>query len=613
MNQLFSWHNRNLTLSIVFLCFAILLVRVIYLNQSYLTWDVFGYYLYLPAKFIYHDPYLQNQEWLNNLMAQYQPSGTLYQVIPLENGNAVIKYSVGLAILFSPFFFAGHLIANILQFPTDGLSAPYQYAILTGGVLTAFTGIFMAAKVLRNFFSPSVTSIALFLIVLGTNYLQLTSVDGTLLTHNYLFLLYSVLIYHTIRWHQKPNPINALMAGLTCGLITIVRPSEMVSVVIPLLYGTTTHRLTLHKLSLIKNNPWQVRLFIIAGLTAVIPQLVYWKLTTGQLFFYSYRNPGEGFEFGHPYILDFLFSFRKGWLLYTPLMWLVIIGFIPLFKRNKTLFLGLLVFSTLHIWIAASWTCWWYAGGSFSSRSMVAIYPLLAIPLGYLVEHILQSRTRIKATGFAIAFILVCLNLFQSWQFRSGILDHERMTKAFYKAIWLKTSIPQGAEKLLLVNRSDNGIELFRNEADYQSKIIYNQNFGAESHPDQSTHAAFYLTQATPYSPGPDITYSDITKTDHAWIRVEADLTFPENYSGAPPVLVTTFHHQGEAYKYSVKKIVPDSASNSRKTISLKHDYLTPEVRSSNDNFKTYVWFQSGDSVQLNRLKVTIFEKKNLN
>jgi len=61
-----------------------------------LTWDVFGYYLYLPSYFIHHDIALQQQEWLTHLLDKYEPTSTLYQAIQIENGNWVMKYSMGM-------------------------------------------------------------------------------------------------------------------------------------------------------------------------------------------------------------------------------------------------------------------------------------------------------------------------------------------------------------------------------------------------------------------------------------------------------------------------------------------------------------------------------------
>ena len=48
---------------------------------------------------------------------------------------------------------------------------------------------------------------------------------------------------------------------------------------------------------------------------------------------------------------------------------------------------------------------------------------------------------------------MIALNLFQTWQFEKRIINASRMSKEYYWAVFGNTSIPKGAEKLLLINR----------------------------------------------------------------------------------------------------------------------------------------------------------------
>lgn len=617
-NQLFhnvaAFTTRKITLSttslILWVSVLIIVLRMVTLPQQLLTWDVFGYYLYLPARFIHHDLFLQNQEWLTQLIADYQPTGTLYQAVQTESGNWVMKYPMGMAILFAPFFFAAHLLALVSGHAPDGLSAPYQYALLAEGLLVAITGLLVLGKVLNRFFDTTTRNITLILVVFGTNYLQLTTFDGTLLSHNFLFLLYATLLWLTIRWHEKPKLPLAMVMGVVVGLITLVRPSEMMNVLIPLLWGATSYMGILRKLALLKTHHWHVRLFILMGLLTVLPQLLYWKAATGHLFYFSYTNAGEGFEFGHPFITDFLFSFRKGWLLYTPLMGLALAGIIALYHKNKPLVLPISVFLAIHLYVAASWTCWWYAGGSFSSRSMVPVYAILAIPMGYLLEEIRGRSSAIRAVAIATIVFFVGLNLFQTWQFRVGIIDKERMTRAYYLATFGKTSVPAGADQWLLVKRADNGVELFSDTSLYQSRRLYTNTFDDQpTDSTQCTTGGFLLTADHPFSPGPDLTYRMITQSDHAWLKVSADITIPESDTGALPVLVITFHHNGKPYKYTTAR--PTRKENPSAThYSYNADYLTPEVRSVTDNFKAYLWLRGQGKACVDNFTVTAYERK---
>ncbi len=92
-------------ITVLFTAIILLLLKFIYPEHNILSWDVFGYYLYLPAQFIYHDPYLLHQDWLHQIVAEYQSTATLYQInLHPETNNWIIKYSMGMSILYAPFF-----------------------------------------------------------------------------------------------------------------------------------------------------------------------------------------------------------------------------------------------------------------------------------------------------------------------------------------------------------------------------------------------------------------------------------------------------------------------------------------------------------------------------
>src|SRR5438874_1250018 len=66
------------------------------------TWDAFGYYIYLPSIFIYHDA--TDLKWLPGIDKKYHVIGDrLYQAGKYKNGNYVFNYLGGVAIMQSPF------------------------------------------------------------------------------------------------------------------------------------------------------------------------------------------------------------------------------------------------------------------------------------------------------------------------------------------------------------------------------------------------------------------------------------------------------------------------------------------------------------------------------
>ncbi|MBL0125918.1 MAG: hypothetical protein IPP83_00360 [Flavobacteriales bacterium] len=591
---------RSLSLFVVCgLCALLLILRTTQPTKHALTWDVFGYYLYLPATFIHDDPGLKDHAWLDEVMATYDPSTTLYQLVDGTDGSRVIKYSSGMAVAYAPWFLLAHVLAEPLGYPADGFSPPYQVLVTYGTLLYVLIGLFLLRKVLLHFFDDRLVAALLVLVVLGTNFLHLAALDGTLLTHPLLFTLYAGLVLATIRWHAKPSWKSALAIGALVGWVTLIRPSELVCVLIPLLWiGADGLR---GKWVAIKEHPAHLLIAFPAFVVAALPQPLYWHAVTGEWLFYSYVNAGEGFDFAAPHVVDYLFSFRKGWFVYTPLMVMAMLGMMILWKRARHLFWVIGIFLVLDLYIVSSWTNWWYAGGSFSARSMVPAYALLAIPLGYLIRQTTAGRVW-RAIACVALPLLVVLNLFQTWQWNHGIISKERMTAGYYAAIFGRTCVPPDAQRLLLVDRPLTEEEVLMDTRDYSMRVLYENTF------DDRADSVYTLTAEDPFTPGPDLRFDELTSKDHAWLRISAKL-FITDSTDASPVIVCTFHHKGETYKY---KTMSWELTNAPKNawLNTSFDYISPEVRSPEDNVKVYIWNQHGGTHRVDGLRVEAWEPK---
>ena len=105
-----------------------------------ISWDVFGYYLYLPAKFIHHDLGIRNFAWVQEILNTYHPTVGFYQAYPGPAGDYVLKYPMGMAIMYSPFYFCGQVLAHLTGYSPDGFTLPYQLSIACGGLVYTVIG-----------------------------------------------------------------------------------------------------------------------------------------------------------------------------------------------------------------------------------------------------------------------------------------------------------------------------------------------------------------------------------------------------------------------------------------------------------------------------------------
>ena len=422
-------------------------------TEATISWDVSGYYYYLPAAFIYKD--LKHLSFKDQIQQQYHPSGDFQQAFVHSNGNYVFKYSCGQALLYTPFFFIAHAYASMSdQFPADGFSLPYQFMIGFGSLLVAFLGLFILRRVLLKFFSDQTTAFTLILLVFGTNYLEYASITGAM-SHNYLFTLYCILLSLTIGFYEKPSALKAIGIGLVIGFAALVRPTEIICALIPLLWGLQTPlKASLsEKLVFFKKNALLLSLAVLTcGLVGSL-QLIYWKAVAGDWIVYSYQD--QGFSWLRPHLFNGLLSYRSGWLLYTPMMIFALLGFKHLSKHWNALYLSLLIYTGLFIYITFAWDIWWY-GGSLGQRAMVQAYPVLAFPLAAFVDSALKTKIWKYIFGF-IALLFIYLNLWWTHQAHwGGLFMVEQMNRAYFWDVLGRFKEP-GGESLKLLDTNEPG------------------------------------------------------------------------------------------------------------------------------------------------------------
>jgi hypothetical protein len=430
-----------------FSCFIVVLVFGLVVNivnnnahkwtkNQIFTYDVFGYHNYLPALFKYHD--IDQYKFLDTIESVYQPTGGEYKkygLHPVEaTGKLCNQYPIGVAIFQLP----GYLLADVAakhsnQFPADGYSQPYQHATVISTLIFSVLGLFILALFLSSYVNVWITHVVILCIGFGTNFFHYAGLESGL-SHAYLFFLYASIIYLSKRWYEKPSFLHSSLIGLVIGLATITRPLDFLMVLIPLLWPTA-NRFTLWKLNRVK-----LLVSVLCFLIAISPQLWYWHEVTGRWIYYSYSSV-DYFEFNRFRLIHGLFSYRKGWLIYTPL---VLVGFWGLYKMYHQSSLRGYAFMTLAffvpmLYLVFSWHNWYY-GWSYGCRALVQTLPLFALPLGLLLQQIFSSKKWIQQIAYSTLLIwLIFLNLFQSWQFNNGLIHGTLMNEKTYWRVFLRT------------------------------------------------------------------------------------------------------------------------------------------------------------------------------
>lgn len=391
--------------------------------------DAATYYAYLPAGLIHGN-------WARNSQDRL-PATEVPTVAELrgDDGSVVIKMTMGLAMMQAPFFLVGHAVASLSDcWPADGYSRPYMVALVAGSLAYFICGLWLLSRLLARFFDDRVVALTVLLMAWATNATYYLLQEPAM-SHGYSFCLFATFVWLSMDWYRRPAMSSTILLGLIGGLITLVRPTNGVIVLVFLLWNVRSFDdLKHHGMLYWKHCGW----FLLGGAAAMlvwVPQLLYWKQATGCWLYYSYGD--ENFFFLRPKLFDVVVGFRKGWLVYTPAMILAIAGFPCLYRFNRGLFWNSLSFLLVNVYVVASWWCWWY-GGSYGQRALIESYAVMALPMAALIQWAWAQGVRGVVAVLGLAGVLVIHNGFQLLQLRSGALHMENMTRSAYMEAWGK-------------------------------------------------------------------------------------------------------------------------------------------------------------------------------
>ncbi len=399
-------------------------------RSSIYTGDSNGYYLHIVSALIYHD--VGSYDLSIAAMQVERPDARdpredVFGIRQTDIGKYSIKYTLGVAVAELPFFMIAHGFALISpQYPANGWSAPYQLAIGMATLFYVMLGLILLLVVLQNWFSKAVSMTVIITLALATNILY--HVSCITLAHGYLFFAHTLLIWNTIRFYRKPEAPRALVLGMCVGLIALLRVPEIMVAVVPLLWGVYNKKSLQQRWALLSAQPKLLGWSVLGFLLVFGIQLVYWKYVSGHWIYNSYGD--EGFDFRHPHILKGWFGYANGWLLYTPVMGLAVLGILLLYRYCKAALFPVVVFTALHVYLHYSYYAFTFFPG-LGSRPMIDAYPLLAFSLAGFYQWT-AARTWSKVATFLFLLFCIYLNVFQTWQMDKGIIWSERGNRPFY-------------------------------------------------------------------------------------------------------------------------------------------------------------------------------------
>jgi len=411
------------------------------------------YYSYLGSIVIDHDLDLSNQYSLSGLheiasekiLERRTPAGYLVNVFP-----------VGLSIFWLPFFLLGHLetyLLNLFGFSIsmNGYTSPYLNSVVAGNLLYGIAGLFLIYKFVSRYF-PRLMSFLVVVSIYLTTPLYIYFNGFYLVSEIVSVFLVAFLLFLVQQNENRLTAGKLFLIGILGGLAATVRFHNLVFLGLPALFVLIDFR-----------NSWKEKgkaafdipalklLSLSAGAIAgFVPQILIWRRMYGE---WLVNLAGRFLPWWkHPFILETLFSTRKGLFLWSPLLLFAVIGLAFFIRKDRKWGWPFLFLLLLNVYINASQWDWWgstaFGARRFLNCSIIFVTGFSAF------WYALQQKW--KWIGHVVTVILVLflvhMNLFLSsaYWLRQIEYDHaQKFSEVFegglpsiYKAVVYPLELP---------------------------------------------------------------------------------------------------------------------------------------------------------------------------
>jgi hypothetical protein len=316
------------------------------------------------------------------------------------------KYPVGLAILETPGLLLGSVIARyVVHAPTDGVSAPYQYAVTWSLLALYFVSFILLYQAMLRLDVARKWAFGFCLTaVIGTNLFHYVVREPTM-AHASGVALFNILAFLTVRWdghRTRIGTVHGILLGALVGLLFLVRNTNVL--MLPVLAAVVMGE---RRVSLREAVP------ILGGalVVAALQPISLWFLW-GQVRFTTYFN--ESFTAGMSGVASALMSARHGLLVYQPwyaiLLLLVVYGAIRAPRLRSVCIAAIASFLLMAV-ANGTWWCWWFSL-SFGNRAFIEILPALSLVAALAVSRLnIGKRATIALVAAMLAVVVVNLYL----------------------------------------------------------------------------------------------------------------------------------------------------------------------------------------------------------
>ena len=401
-------------LALVFgVLFAIGVAAQIHFNAR-LQSDGFYYFAYLRSIAFDGDVEFSNDYRLLGL----GDKAHLFQ--PTPTGYAQSAWTVGPAIVWSPFFAAGHLVATRLSVSdanvdANGISFPYRQAVCIAGLFYALLGSWFCYRLTALFFPARTAALSVTLVILGS-FMIWYIVKEPSMTHAPSMAAVAGFTWAWVAtrggaWGAQRTLRQWAWLGAIAGFMTLIRWQSALFAILPacdaamlLIAAARAGDRPQLKHALIGG-----ALFTAFATIAFTPQMVAWHSIYGS--WLAVSPIGPQIRWADPHLVDILWSSRNGLLSWSPVLYLGAIGLLLFTARQPSVGVPMILAVTLMVYFNATIQDWWGSAG-FGGRRFDGTIAIFCIGLAAFLSWAatVAQRHPLGVVG-ALGALVVAWNL----------------------------------------------------------------------------------------------------------------------------------------------------------------------------------------------------------
>jgi len=386
--------------------------------------DGVGYYAFARALLFEHRLNFE-KDWLaantSFRMGKIDADGHILPGAYTSTGHLDNHFSIGPAILWSPFLVAAHL--GVLAYnavggnvAADGYSRPYILAMALGTAVYGFLALWISFHLARKYLPERWAFLATVGIWFASS-LPVYMYFNPSWSHAHSAFTVALFVWYWQRTREVRTWTQWIILGTIAGLMTNVYYPNVILLLLSLLESLAQYRKSFGAAAVepvgrlfLKNF-----LFVAVILTAFVPTLVTKRIIYGSYLHFGYT---EHWFWTSPALLKVCFSSEHGLFTWTPILIPAVAGlfFLRKYDRNLGLY-SVAVFGTYLYAIG----CYedWHGIASFGNRFFVSLTVLFIIGLASFFDWLARALERRGATTLAssmtAALIVWNLGLVFQW------------------------------------------------------------------------------------------------------------------------------------------------------------------------------------------------------